>query len=411
MTALEEWFNSKRGAIIAGHTMRPREQAPFKIPFEMMLGQATSYWLDADDNTTWILKRFLPAKQPQRSYVEAVAGCIPHLLELRCGWKRRVLTPHDLKPALGKFASQELGTWLDGTVLMPRLTGESWGDLLTGVAEGRIVLTPTERLAIARRLAEAIRQLELADISHRDLSTGNILVDRRSNELHLIDWDALFHPTLLFQQNTTMGTACYIAPWINVATQSWCPHADRFALAVCLVEILTVQLGVTLHGEGSLFPQQALGRDAAVLSTANAALNTICTPAAVLFRTAWHARDFDACPSPADWLSVLPTTIPSPPVVVPGQPTPLKPLTAPQASELPEAPDFSAFVEALAQSSPTVTCSMGHVIHNLGSLRVCPECAKKGRTTAFYGWRQASCGHQIPDRSCFCPKCGKPTGW
>jgi serine/threonine protein kinase len=310
MTALGVWFSSGQPAIIAGHLVRVRRHPLLNVPLEMSCGQASTYWLTADNNTQWILKQFLPARRPQPAYVAMVASCVPQAPAFRCCWQRRVLTAQDLTASEDGFWSEELGMWLDGAILMPRLSGRSWGELLFDLCDGRTSMSQAERLVIARQLAEAIMLLELADASHRDLSAGNILIEPGNGELHLIDWDSLFHPALQFQPNTTEGTSGYIAPWaISNAQNSWCPHADRFALAVCMAEILTVAPGSSLHGDGSLFEQASLGRDSRKLDTLTSALQAVYPDAVDLFRNAWRAATFDECPSPADWLQILPELV------------------------------------------------------------------------------------------------------
>ncbi len=311
MTVLEQWLGSGIPALITGRPMALEESGhlPGK-PTELKYGQASAYLLTSSDGARWILKKFLPGKQPEAAYVGAITGCVPQAPECSCGWQRQILTSTDLGPSRrGTFGTPELAAWLDGTILMPRLAGRSWGSTLQDLADGDLDLAPTVRLAIASRLAETIMVLELAQVSHRDLSSGNILLNLRRGELHLIDWDSLFHPTLRFQLNTTPGTEGYMAPWLaSDAERSWCPHADRFALAVCIAEVLAVEPGMALHGNGSLFEQAALGRDSGAFDAATEALVRVLPGTADLFTRAWRAESFDDCPSPADWLIALPET-------------------------------------------------------------------------------------------------------
>ena len=306
MRAIEEWFESGQPAVIAGQQMWPRPHPSLNVPLEVTQGQAAAYWLDSDDGH-WVLKVFLPARRPQRQYVDEIADCIPRLPVLRCGAERRVLASQDLGTAPGTFASPELAAWLEGTVLMPRLLGQAWGDILVGIADGRTRLTLRERIAVARQLVEAIAILEVLDISHRDLSATNVLVELAGERpIFIIDWDSVFHPSLTFQTNATVGTAGYIAPWLDGdGGRSWRPHADRFALAICMAEMLSVRQGTALHGDGTLFDQDQLGRNSMALEATTGALAATSSKLSSLFRTAWGASSFDDCPAASDWLRGL----------------------------------------------------------------------------------------------------------
>ncbi len=307
MTAPDEWFSSSRPATIGDRAilLKANPQLPH-TPLVISKGQAACYPASATDGTQWLLKSFLPAKKPQADYIAATANCIPQSSTFRSGWERSILSKQSLTKANGCYWSKELGAWLNGVILMPRLQGDQWGSILNDLVDDAMQLDAMGRIAIARQLAGAILRLELAEVSHRDLSPGNILVDIPHGEIHLIDWDSLYHPKLQFQPNTTMGTEGYMAPWIQESEASWCFGADRFALAICIGEILTVRSGDELRGDGSWFRQSDIGHNNARYIDMRDRLRDIAGDLEDLFVATWNASAFDVCPSPADWLVALP---------------------------------------------------------------------------------------------------------
>lgn len=308
---LELWLQSGKPLTIAGQQVMLRADRHFRIkPFELQRGQASSFILDSANFTVWYLKKFKPGRQPDRRYVQELNGQIPPVPQFRSGWDRHVLTPGDIASATSPSWLKGLAAWFDGTVLMPRVSGTAWGDLLSEIADGERELAAEARSAIAASLAAAILHLELAEVSHRDLSTGNILVDVAAGTAHLIDWDSLCHPALPFQANTTTGSPGYTAPWVtNEASRSWVEHADRFALGICIAEILTVADGMRLKGDNSLFAQDELGTATATFQDTFASLERSDRGLARLFGQVWSAAGFDECPTPADWLLALSTAV------------------------------------------------------------------------------------------------------
>lgn len=307
MSEIEVWLDTGKSAAVAGHTLQPTRHPLMAAPLAVTRSQATVYYVTSADDSRWLIKKFLQHTALQPDYVAAVATVVPPLQVMRCAWERRVLKSSDLQQHTANFCSRDLATWLEGTLLMPGLRGEAWGTILTSIADGSIEVALSERLQICAELALAISALELAGCSHRDLSAGNLLVDVSVPAIHLIDWDAVYSPVLEFQPATTLGTEGYMAPWVEQrAEDSWCPYADRFALAICIVEMLTVQAETRLYGDGSLFEQSALGRSDAVLTASSRALiDGGWLSVEALLRCTWNASSFERCPSPSAWLRAL----------------------------------------------------------------------------------------------------------
>lgn len=281
---------------------------------EIQHGQANLYILADPDGQRWYLKKFKPNRQLEPTYVSATAACIPQRPQFEAGTRRVVISRATLDPASfdDDFASQ-----LDGTVLAPRIIGTSWGSVLGQLIQGQS-LPLEERVAIAHDLVSSIEALEMAGLSHRDLSTGNLLVNTHEKSVHLIDWDSLYHASLAFQRNTPCGTPGHVAPWtVQDPRASWCERADRYAMAVCVAEILGARPGLRLHNDGGLLSQERAARPSPdSVRNLRTALADISRDADALFERALEASGFNACPSPAEWIVCLKSLLPSPPILL-----------------------------------------------------------------------------------------------
>lgn len=109
----------------------------------------------------------------------------------------------------------------------------------------------------------------------------------------------------------------YMARFIAVtddyadATLSWCECADRFALAVLIVEILLVGPETASPQEdGSLFSQAQIDTPGDVFVRDQIKqLRQISKPGAALAEQAFNSPSFANCPSPDDWVGALKYTL------------------------------------------------------------------------------------------------------
>jgi serine/threonine protein kinase len=195
---------------------------------------------------------------------------------------------------------------------MPKVPGASWSSVADALRSGEVQLTLRQRLTTALRLVRCVVRLERAGCSHRDLSGYNIYISSGSR-VFLIDWDCLYHPKLPFQPNTTAGTMGYMAPFLRNfcgswdASRSWCLYADRFALAVLIVEILLISPETAAPREdGTLFSQSELNEpDNASVAGRVQQLRRLSRQAAILFQKTLTAPSFDTSPPPEHWQRVL----------------------------------------------------------------------------------------------------------
>lgn len=304
---IQSWLGSGQHAVLNGIAVSPRRRDDLSpMPLMTRGEQASSYYLIDDEDHGWILKKFFPETQPDSAYVKAIQQLIPRQSGFESGFARQVLESSSVSDSA--YAHGEFQAWIDGAILMPEVESPTWAELSASIREGSAVLSRVERLLLCQKLSETVGWFESLDLAHRDLSSTNVLVDTLNVEIHLIDWDSLFHPSLEMPGNTTYGTAGYIAPFvrhdgIEDAAATWQINSDRFALTILNVELLTTSAGVSLSGGVSVQDdlQNGSGRN---LDTVRESLRR-SFPAAVEFLTqALTARSFAECPSPSEWIDL-----------------------------------------------------------------------------------------------------------
>jgi serine/threonine protein kinase len=302
---VEAWLRSSKVAITAGLELRPRAHplAP-GTPLSISRGQAEAFYTVANDKSQWIIKKFHPGRSPDARYLQA----IPHLLPVPGGFKagkeRRILVTADLS---GGYCPKSLADWLAGTVLMPKINGVDWAAITDKLRTGDLVFSREVRAQLCRSLAQAIGELEKHHCAHRDLSGGNVYINERTWEVSLIDWDSMYHPTLLMPTNTTCGSLGYIAPFVwsagNIDPRvTWGEGVDRFALSICCVEFLVISRGSPFAGDGGMFDQDELiHRSGRAIDEALSTLRRDFSDAALLFERAINAKSYAECPAAEEW--------------------------------------------------------------------------------------------------------------
>ena len=305
---IKTWLGSGQPAILNDDVLWPRrldELSP--APLLATGEQASSYYLVDEENQGWILKKFFPETQLDSAYVEAIQGLIPKRLGFESGFERQVLQSSSASD-FGYSASEFLA-WIEGAILMPQVMSPTWAEVAASIREGSAVLSTVERLLLCRKLSEIVGSLELGGLAHRDLSGANVMMDPLNVEIHLIDWDSLFHAALELPANTTCGTRGYVAPFVMVdgvadAHATWQHNSDRFALTALNVELLNASAGPSF-GSGIPLPDDSPDRSARSLDALRESLRRSFPAAVEFLDAAVGARSFADCPSPSNWIDLV----------------------------------------------------------------------------------------------------------
>ena len=345
--AVDNWLSSGRRALIDKISLKPIEHSLRKgKPLSSKKGQAEVFFLAEVKGSWWILKKFHGNCRLDSQYLEAISTLLPKESGFLCGTNRRVLGRGALWHAQGHYYNNDLDCWLDGTILMPQITGLDWAGLADKIRDNNIILHPNHRFTICRNLTRLIEMLEDRQCCHRDLSCGNVFIDPITLEVFLIDFDSLYHPSLSIPDATTCGTMGYTAhqAWNQGQldpSRTWCPYVDRYALSLLNAEILLVEYGTDTTNDGGIFDQDELK------SQRGKGLNSILKrmrkrypTAAQLLKSTIRSTSFAKCPSPEQWHQYIDTQIG--PVVKP-----------PKLCDIAEI-DFTKRVSQLAQQRQTI---------------------------------------------------------
>jgi hypothetical protein len=307
---MQAWLRAGRQATLDGIALMPRRaESMSAAPLFTTGAQGSAYYLVDDSDRGWVLKKFSAGWQPGAAYTEAVQTLVPREAGFEAGFERMVLKSSSVSAA--DYCDAEFRSWLDGAILMRQVAAPTWAESAASIKDGATVLPKVERLFLCRKLSEKVEWLEAGSLAHRDLSCTNLMLDALNVDVHLIDWDSLYHPTLTPPPNAACGTRGYAAPFAKVdgvdeAGLTWCEGADRFALTILNAEILTMNTDSTLTGYGGLFEQEDLDRRSgrSVLDVRNSLRRAF--PAAVkLLEEALIATRFEECPAPSRWIEFV----------------------------------------------------------------------------------------------------------
>ncbi len=241
---------------------------------------------------------------------------------------------------------------LDYAMLMPWIEGRTWFDYL----QTRDRLTLDQCRAVAENTAWVLYALELNHLAHCDLSSGNVIIDPRLDQIHLVDVEDLYSPWLEPPPMLPSGSAGYQHSSVGHSGQ-WGPLGDRFAGAVLMAEMLGwahPEVRRAAWGE-SYFSPDELQHQTERYEILLAALRAYEAGFAEVFEETWWADSLDSCPPLKTWydlVDALPRSpvaewapigaallleeAPAPPEVAWGgspQPAPVKPRSEPQATE------------------------------------------------------------------------------
>ena len=191
---------------------------------------------------------------------------------------------------------------LDYAMLMPWIEGQTWFDFL----QKRERTTLDESRALAESMAWTLYALELNQLAHCDLSSGNVIIDPSLQSINLVDVEDLYSPWLTPPPMVPAGTPGYQHRQVS-RTGQWHPAGDRFAGAVLMAEMLGwahAEVRESAFGE-SYFDPTELQQETERYHLLQEVLTVYDEGFAELFDDAWHSETLDDCPPLKEWYDLV----------------------------------------------------------------------------------------------------------
>jgi hypothetical protein len=141
--------------------------------------------------------------------------------------QRKVFTQAGSPELIASYPALEYG------VLMPWIPGVTWYDVITR----KTSLTAPESFRLAKTTSEVLAGLEENGLAHCDIAGANVMVDRRSSQVELVDIEEMYGKGLPQPVELPAGQDGYQHRTSRQMGQ-WTIAGDRFGTAVLLAEML-----------------------------------------------------------------------------------------------------------------------------------------------------------------------------
>lgn len=257
------------------------------------------------DGQAYALKVFRPVYRRPELVEAAEALWSYHELPGMRVCQQTVLTPEVYPTLLAQHED------LAYAMVMPWIDGDTWFDLL----HNRHALTPDQCRALSDHAAWVLYALEINEMAHCDLSSGNVIIAPDLPQINLVDVEDMYSPWLPRPSMVSKGTAGY-QHREAASNGQWGPLGDRFAGAVLLAEFLgwaLPDIRESAWGE-SYFAPNELQQDCERYHLLFDALAAYEAGFEDAFEAAWFADALEACPPLRTWYDLL-DALPRDPVI------------------------------------------------------------------------------------------------
>ena len=224
------------------------------------------------------------------------------------------------------FKNKE-NVYLNHAILMPWFDFPKLAEVRENIRQKRITISTDQQFEIAQNFFQSVGLLEQRGFAHGDIAASNVLLDLDKRTVVIIDIEDMYHnslqqPPLVFE--TGSGTAGYR---FSSTYSSWDPHADRFATAIFLAELLSINnpqilqiSGVDTYLSQIDIESRNLTPAPAKITALMGAMKSFDSSAAQILHRAFEATELAKVPEIRAWDAVFQTLIvipPPPPPVVP----------------------------------------------------------------------------------------------
>jgi tRNA A-37 threonylcarbamoyl transferase component Bud32 len=140
---------------------------------------------------------------------------------------RTVFTNETHMSLIRKYPALEYG------VLMPWLPGMTWFDVMTK----KTPLAPLESVKLAQQTARVLAGLEANGLAHCDIAGANVMIERRSSRVELVDIEEMHGAGLPRPVEFPAGQQGY-QHRASANEGQWRADGDRFGGAILIAEML-----------------------------------------------------------------------------------------------------------------------------------------------------------------------------
>jgi hypothetical protein len=270
-------------------------------------GRAAIYKLHCKEtNTFHALKVFKPGfiDAYDRANFEFFQELLPTMNHFAWVKQRMLLNIKDDIKLINDFPM------LKNAILMPWIDLIKLDSIRTKILDGGITVTPKKSRHFAQLLAYILADLERKGVVHGDIASTNILFDWENDELYIIDIEDMYHDSLTKPTNIAKGggTPGYR---FDSSFTSWDPHADRFAGAIMISEILSLVSDECNQSsaEESYFTQDEISERFSEDSSSYQALFDCIDDQnskwSQLLNRAWNETNLSKLPALAEWETAL----------------------------------------------------------------------------------------------------------
>ncbi len=249
-----------------------------------------------DHGEDYALKVFKPAFRHEGLLSTAQALWTYHELPGMRVCQQAIITAESFPDLVAEYED------LNYAMVMPWIEGKTWFDYLNH----RQRLTLDQGRAVAESMAWVLHALELNSLAHCDLSSGNVIIDPRLDQIHLVDVEDLYSPWLTPPPMVPAGSSGYQHSQV-VKTGQWGPLGDRFAGAILMAEMLSwphPDVRKNAYGE-SYFAPSELQQPSERFDILCRALQVYDAGFAELFEETWWAQSLESCPPLKTWYDLL----------------------------------------------------------------------------------------------------------
>jgi len=285
--------------VIEGKPYRVTEHPALPgIPYLQRGARGFVIQLAAPDSERMALKYFkLKYRVPELVTVATMLHKYADLPGMKAA-RRTVFTNATHASLISQYPALEYG------MLMPWLPGMTWYDLITSKAP----ISTNESIRLAQSLSGVLATLEAQGLAHTDIAGANVMVDRRSSDVQLVDIEEIYGPDQPPPVDAPAGQDGYQHKQGRERGQ-WNANGDRFAAAMLIAEMLgwsdarLRQNSADEHFFASAEMQDPASARFRLMS--QALRDHYGDDIASLFDQAWNSPTLAASPALATWRDAL----------------------------------------------------------------------------------------------------------